>query len=388
MSKVVIRRHKKAVTIINRLTRPEAVNERELKAIATGIVPGLIPAYFEEKRKETTVKCSVTTMISLREHFAGIISSKIFLSAVKKLILVIKSCESKHMNPNNLYLTMDSIFVEPKTKDVTCVFWPIVNNKNAKTPDNFFRELPFLVVFNKFEDNSQIKKYISFFSGSNSVSILSFEKMVLSLLGQVPDSRQVPSGSTNVEVQSISESQKKQSATNNVEYIPIESHAKNVQNKSGKMSSDSRGSSVSGFATRENDITADRSDEGKQFVGTSVLGVAPNTIGTTVLGQEELSKISYPTLTRQKSGEKINANNNRFVIGKDPTASDYCVNDNTAISRVHAEIINRSDRYYIVDKNSTNGTYINNQNIQPNIEYELNTNDIIRFADEDFIFEG
>jgi pSer/pThr/pTyr-binding forkhead associated (FHA) protein len=56
------------------------------------------------------------------------------------------------------------------------------------------------------------------------------------------------------------------------------------------------------------------------------------------------------------------------------------------VSRTHANIIYKNGSYFIVDLNSTNGTFVNGQQLSANQEVRLNVNDRIKFADEEFIF--
>lgn len=73
-------------------------------------------------------------------------------------------------------------------------------------------------------------------------------------------------------------------------------------------------------------------------------------------------------------------------MGKERSYVDYFIGDNTAISRSHADFIIRDGKYYIVDKNSTNHTFVNGIMIQSNVETAITHGDIIRLANEDFEF--
>ena len=76
-----------------------------------------------------------------------------------------------------------------------------------------------------------------------------------------------------------------------------------------------------------------------------------------------------------------------FRIGKEKSYVDYFVGDNTAVSRSHANIITREGKYYIVDTNSTNHTYVNGEMIQSNVETPLTHGTKIRLANEEFEFK-
>jgi len=97
-------------------------------------------------------------------------------------------------------------------------------------------------------------------------------------------------------------------------------------------------------------------------------------------------KEKSPGLLRLSSNERINIKGKRFRIGSDKRSVDYCIDDNSAVSRVHAEIIRKNDSYFIVDNHSTNHTYVDNREIKSRKEFRLTGNEKIVLADEEFLF--
>ncbi len=95
---------------------------------------------------------------------------------------------------------------------------------------------------------------------------------------------------------------------------------------------------------------------------------------------------SQPYLLRCKTGEKIPLNKPVFRIGKEKSYVDYCIADNKAISRSHANVIFKNGKYYVVDTNSTNHTYVNGKILPSNMEMEIAHGMKIRLADEEFEF--
>lgn len=85
-----------------------------------------------------------------------------------------------------------------------------------------------------------------------------------------------------------------------------------------------------------------------------------------------------------KTGERITIDKNTFVIGKGAD-SDFVIS-NSAISRSHAKIVNQDGKFYIVDTQSTNGTYINGKVIEPNKSIEIKNGDLLRFSNEELKF--
>jgi len=271
------------------------------------------------------------------------------------------------MNSNNFDLETDKIFIDPKTKAIKCIFWPIVNNQSEKLVSQFLKEIPFLIVFSKHEDNGYISEYIKFFKNTTPFSINSFEKLILELSGKTVESTHTPSGTTTYGGYSkdTSSNNLKGETGNTIAYNPFE----NVIEKK----------------TDDNNNIEDE-DEKEDDEGTSVLGAESYSGGTTVLGADEEEIPAFPYLIRVKTDENISVNKPSFRIGKERKYSDYFVSDNNAVSRSHADIITREHRYYIVDNNSVNKTYVDNRAIPINKEIEIFPGTKIRLANEDFIF--
>lgn len=76
-------------------------------------------------------------------------------------------------------------------------------------------------------------------------------------------------------------------------------------------------------------------------------------------------------------GDSIPLDGDKFVLGRNPDCD--IVIAATSVSREHAQIVRVHNRYYIEDKQSRNGTYINNQAITTRTP--LQHNDKIRICD-------
>lgn len=95
---------------------------------------------------------------------------------------------------------------------------------------------------------------------------------------------------------------------------------------------------------------------------------------------------NYPKLTRLATNEEIKINKAVFRIGKSSDCVDYAIKDNKSISRIHADIIQRENNYFIVDQGSKNHTYVNDNCIQQRWEAQINDGDHIKLSNEEFIF--
>ena len=124
---------------------------------------------------------------------------------------------------------------------------------------------------------------------------------------------------------------------------------------------------------------------GRPMMPQQMMGTAMGYGETTVLGMDELMAYQRKVfIVRKKNGERVQITKPVFRIGKERSYVDYYIGDNTAISRSHAEILQRGEDYYIVDTNSTNHTYVNDLMLQSNVEAKLENGTHFRLANETF----
>ena len=107
---------------------------------------------------------------------------------------------------------------------------------------------------------------------------------------------------------------------------------------------------------------------------------------TTLLGGQMVQNgmLKMVHLIRRKTGEDICINKESFWIGKDAGYVDYCIRDNTAISRRHALISIRDDVCYIQDNHSTNRVFVNGYVLEAGVDTQISNGDVIRMGDEEF----
>lgn len=91
-------------------------------------------------------------------------------------------------------------------------------------------------------------------------------------------------------------------------------------------------------------------------------------------------------LIRKKNGEKITITSQNFAIGKERRRVNYCISDNTSVSRYHAVITKKGSDYFIADQKSSNFTFVNGVQISPYQETLLTDRSTVKLSDEEFEF--
>lgn len=101
------------------------------------------------------------------------------------------------------------------------------------------------------------------------------------------------------------------------------------------------------------------------------------------------SSLDYSTYILFKENgafRRVDINSKKFVVGRLFDSVDCFINDN-AVSKKHAQIVLKNNKKYLIDLNSSNGTFLNGVKIETEKYYELRNNDKITFANVESIFK-
>jgi hypothetical protein len=380
MVKTMIEQSTDQYIVKSQLQYPETINEREYKAISDGLIEGLIPLRTEKSKAEVVLQSTLIGMVSLESYLNRVVSKSMFLDVVNQLIRIIRECENNLLNIGNLLLDCRYIFLDPETKKVNCIFWPIINNQHSYVWSEFFQDLPYHAVFSKDENHDYVAQYVNYFKHSIPLSINRFER----LIGAIKENR--PDSTLLGDLRPIL------TEGNPADGLKQALYCRNCGNEfweAANFCAACGSSLVDGETSKVKylDISEVLGIGGNQSTSdTAVLATKESDSGTTVLGADAVEEPAFPFLIREKTQEKIFVDKPSFRIGKEAQHCNYVVSYNNAVSRNHADIITRDQRYYIIDNHSTNKTYVENRAIPANKEIEIFSGTKLRLANEEFVF--
>lgn len=107
---------------------------------------------------------------------------------------------------------------------------------------------------------------------------------------------------------------------------------------------------------------------------------------TTVLAAEAFEKNCFLRAEDKRKYQDIELIEFPFFFGKLRTQVHSSI-ENPAVSRFHAKIEHLGGEYYLVDLNSTNGTYLNGERLRAHERRKLVALDKVQFADVGYYFE-
>lgn len=358
----------------------QQINERELYVINNIGVSGLLHMDAERRGSSFDLIYNVTGFISFREFLRAPLNKQSFARLLKGIIVNLQAMDRAFFNQEYVLLDFDYIMVNPATQGIFFIYVPIQGFQSNTTLKGLLAEIAQKALFVPGEDTSYIREYIDVLNRSIYVSVFELEEYINKLLGQ-----------------------NQQAAEEMIECPRCHMRLKKGTNFCLKCGVKIGDSSAMKRALVYNPPT----DDGRGFPSMDKLPVKPTpppvwtppslqdndtTVlvrpgsETTVLGFDEPEKPLYPYLIRTRTQEKIPVNKPCFRIGKERQFCDYFVMDNTTVSRSHADIITEGKRYYIIDRNSTNGTSVDGRRISKETQVEIYHKTKICLSNEDFTF--
>ena len=325
MSKLKVSIKKSTVTAMMKAGRKERINETELSQLVR-IKPCGIMHVTKTKKDSVTYTCPAN--INLTDRLKKAVSKYDFFFMMEQIVIMVQDVYNNGLNVNSVRFNMDDVYINEMTKEMYFIYFPIVGGQESADIVGFIENIIYTMTPVINEDTNYISRfmyYVRSFHGFNGNAI---EKYI---------------------------SREERAVVNVLKNTAVTMQQQIMQQvMQGSM-----------------DGTTVLSDDG---------------ISVQQIQQMQPVNYHFASLTRQVTGEKIELGKPSFVLGKTPEKSDYAVADNTNISRVHAVITTRNGRYYVMDQNSTNGTFINGRIIKAGQETEILPGDCLMLANEEFIF--
>ncbi len=356
------------ITIKSKLDKDESINQREVDILNSKVIRGIMKPTVEDSRKISYLSPAGVT---LEEYLGSGISKNDFFLVFAQILEVVKSVDRNSFNINNLVMNLKYTFINKQTKEVHFIYQPIMSQRISANLASFLYDVAYNTKLALNEDVKPINELLAYIRGLNVVAVLPLENYILRVYPQIYKQvkRQKPGQSEML-------------AGSDVYYRRNEwdeKKRKNVDDATSLLNEDDEATSL--LNEEEDEATsllmADDDDS------TSLLN--DDDEATSLLGDNSYFQ-RFPYLIRKNTFDRIDINKPVFRIGKEKSYVDYFIGDNNTISRLHADIISRDNRYYLKDNNSTNHSYINGSMVQGNQEAELFDGAVVTLSNEDFEF--
>ncbi len=345
MAKLKVIKKGTQVIVESKLTRGEDINAREVAVFSSKLLRGLMRPEVKNKRKLIYTAIEVT---EIKGYLKSGLNKEDFFLVLAQIVEVVKRVDYNSLYIKNLVLDLRHVFINKITKELFFIYQPLISRTAANDIFAFISDLLYSTVFLLEVDTSFLSEIIAILKSMNSFSTEEVEGYIERVCPRVYSlfSRQLSGKSGFI--------------TNN----PLE-YQKHYCEKGSENSNNTYGEEGTTILEEE---------------GTTLLTEAWE---TALLAEEEAI---FPYLIRIKNEEKIIIDKESYKIGKDKSLVDYCVNDNNAVSRNHAHIISKNGGYFVLDNNSTNRTYIDEEIVPAYKEVEIHSGSRLKLGNEEFDF--
>lgn len=273
--------------------------------------------------------------MSIHERLKTPVTKREFLFIVEQLLIAVRKLRSNALPLECLIMDMRYAFINEETREVQFLYVPGYAPKQQTDVMSFLDSIIYAVRPAPEPDTEYISRFLHFLWNQMDIDLDQIEKFVAREDWRVIQTLQQISGSDWI----------------------------NIRQKPG-YAHDNAGN-------QDEKDDAELPDEQWTVLPTEL---------------EDRILIHTATLHCVRTGESIRVNKPVFRIGEERSRVDYWVQDNNAVSRIHADIVTRGSKYYVIDINAKNRTYINDQPLVAQRETEIRDGDRLKLANEEYVF--
>lgn len=344
MLKFKAKKKKETELLIAKISSKDRVNLREVELITNGMISGFLPLICEGKKSVKTFNYNITNYVNLKAFLSKPQTKDSFLSVITQIAKVIRTCLNNNLSPKKIILSCDYVFVDYMTNTLLFIYVPL-EDYEYDLAVAFLQEVSRNTNFSSKTDADVFIEFRKYCENLKFFSIVDFERKIEKLSSGVP----------NEEKKRI---HKDHYFSENMVFDPLNDISAPVQK--GKTD-----------GVKQQKAIPNDSAQNKRV--------------TKLMKKKE--EVKYPSILRLSNNTEIFIDNLEFSIGYDDDCN-YSFQDNELISGHHATFYLTDENVFIADDHSTNGTYVNDEEIPYGKKVHIKPGDKITLANEDFIFKG
>ena len=358
----------------------EQFNEYQCNALSKQYEKlGFLNCRYKFKDDSVDIYYYTTNLISISQYFNQTNMRKTeFISIIKTICQSVKLCSNYvYFHANNFVLDRDLVYIDPKDNSIHILYVPsnefvtkdvmydlrnmirdLINNsiiiQNGES--NFTQEILEWLR----DSNLNIDEFLQFLD--NSVNTKEIKNPIESIPSRV-EPVSIPVVERSIDLQQ----------SNSIPIVEeVKSERKGIKGifKSFFSSNSTETNNNSTDFNRRNIVSQNAYDDSDD---------------TVILGCEN-KKIGYLIGNHQGNTEQIQINKDEFIIGRLKEAVDYDIANKT-VGKIHAKFMRRDGKFYLIDLESKNGTYIDGTRLSANSSYEVENGATIIFSNVKYTFK-
>lgn len=333
-----------------KLSFREKLNERQLDFFSSKYIRGLLKA---KLIKKGSIEYYGPISVSLYERLKKPVNKYDFLFIMEQIVDIIQKVNINSLIINNIVFDIKNVYINETTRELQFIYLPLEQVQVEANIIGFMESIIYSAHPVQENDMDYISRFVYFIKGLSAFDADKIEKFI-----------------------------------KNEDRNVVNTIKRHNVGQSGFMT-DKQADYYAHYASKGEEATGLLNDE-------EATGLLNDEEATGLLNDEEATgllstgknQFCYATLYRYLTDEVIAIDKPVFRIGKEKSYSDYFVSNNNTVSRSHADIIVRGQRFFVMDLNSKNHTYVNEKIIPIQQEVEIFNGDHLKFANEEFEFRA
>ena len=301
--------------------------------------------------------------ISLFERLKKPISKYDFFFIMEQIADLIQRLEKKNLPLESVVFDLHRVFINQTTKEIQFFYLPLEQNERTTNVGEFIESIIYTLIPMQGQDTEYLSRFVYFIKGLEPFDAMKIEKYILQeeqkVVNIVKRHNIGQSGYMTDKQKDYYEHY--EDSYPDTEFMQQNTYLLNEGNEGTELLNDAEA-----WITEETGILQENNME-TSFMNDSL-------------------KMHFPVLYRVSTDEQITVNKPVFRIGKDEHCSDCFIQNNNTVSRNHADVIIRDNRYFVMDLGSKNKTFLNEQELPAQQETEIFNGDCLRFSNEEFTF--
>ena len=373
----------------------ENIDEKELDKFARFYLRGFLQPHIIKKNQ---IEYTGPVGIRLCDRLKTPLTKREFLFIMEQLVVAVQKLQKHSLPLHNLLMNVQYAYINTATKEVQLIYLPVMPSSNGNLIE-FIESIVYSInPAPEEKDHDFVARFIYFFRMLKPFDIRKIENYIekedRSVVNTIQKQNAGLSGFMTNKQQHYYEHYGEKKRTQGEELTDLLKEENEATSLLDEEATGLLDDEATGLLSEENaDTSADEEatglldDEATGLLDDEATGLlTDNANEDTVLLSENQTNVRYPTLERVLTKEIISINKPVFRLGKEKSYVDYFVTNNIAVSRSHADIITRGNRFFVVDLNSKNHAYINGRVLPVHCEIEINNGDSLKLGNEEFIF--
>lgn len=331
------------------------LNDREVTMIRDGQIDGLLLLDVEKRAYTVNLVYNVDGLIPLRDFLqTNGVDKRLLVLLLRSILTILKGIDENRFSRDLLVWSIENVYIEPSSLCVYMTYVPLQPFNTEGNLKTFLLDVISSCNFLQEEDTEYIRVLIQELNTVTAYTAGMLESFCDRVSDDLINSTKQQDEQTVCQFCKSSLTSKEESCP----YCGKRTGQKNYdyQNKISIFKEEALQGSVS--------VNKDENGVVTIFKGTG-------------------TKECCLWLEGIGSTERIPVRKTPFRIGKMEGITDYRI-INRRVSRKHADIVKEQGKYYILDLDSTNGTYIDGRRLQPGVKEELSHGSHLRLADSEF----